>query len=45
MNDDVGLSAAAFGLGAGLFFVAYCFLAVPCNVMMVKGAPVAGYRW
>lgn len=36
MNDDVGLSAAAFGLGAGLFFIAYCFFAVPCNVMMVK---------
>ncbi|MGL9724034.1 MFS transporter [Sodalis sp. (in: enterobacteria)] len=42
MNDDVGLSAAAFGLGAGLFFVAYCFFAVPCNVMMVK---VGARRW
>ncbi|WP_243466016.1 MFS transporter [Sodalis glossinidius] len=42
MNDDVGLSDAAFGLGAGLFFVAYCFFAVPCNVMMVK---VGARRW
>lgn len=42
MNDDVGLSAAAFSLGAGLFFVAYCFFAVPCNVMMVK---VGARRW
>lgn len=42
MNDDIGLSAAAFGLGAGLFFVAYCFFSVPCNVMMVK---VGARRW
>lgn len=42
MNDDVGLSAAAFGLGAGLFFVAYCLFAVPCNMLMVK---VGATRW
>ena len=42
MNDDVGLSAAAFGLGAGLFFVAYCLFAVPCNMLMVK---IGATRW
>ena len=36
MNKDVGLDPAAFGFGAGLFFVAYCLFAVPCNMMMVR---------
>lgn len=36
MNQDIGLSASAFGMGAGLFFVSYCLFAVPCNVMMVR---------
>lgn len=42
MNHDVGLGAAAFGFGAGLFFVAYCLFAVPCNMMMVR---VGARRW
>jgi MFS family permease len=42
MNQDLGLSAAAFGMGAGLFFVSYCLFAVPCNVMMVR---VGARRW
>jgi hypothetical protein len=29
MNKDVGLSAAVFGLGGGLFFVAYVLCEVP----------------
>jgi ACS family tartrate transporter-like MFS transporter len=42
MNKDIGLSAAAFGFGAGLFFVAYCLFAVPCNMLMVR---IGARRW
>ena len=42
MNQDVGLSSAAFGFGAGLFFVAYCLFAVPCNLLMVR---IGARRW
>ena len=42
MNKDVGLGSAAFGFGAGLFFVAYCLFAVPCNLMMVR---IGARRW
>ncbi len=42
MNKDIGLSSAAFGFGAGLFFVAYCLFAVPCNMMMVR---IGARRW
>jgi MFS transporter, ACS family, tartrate transporter len=34
MNADLGLSAAAYGLGAGLFFIGYFFFEVPSNVML-----------
>ncbi|WP_433559122.1 MFS transporter [Pseudonocardia xinjiangensis] len=34
MNRDLGLSAAAYGLGAGLFFVGYFFFEVPSNVIL-----------
>jgi ACS family tartrate transporter-like MFS transporter len=36
MNKDVGLSAAVFGLGGGLFFVAYVLCEVPSNLAMQK---------
>jgi MFS transporter, ACS family, tartrate transporter len=36
MNKDLGLSATAYGLGAGLFFVAYFFFEVPSNVILHK---------
>lgn len=36
MQDDIGLSEAAFGLGAGLFFIAYAFLEIPSNLLMQK---------
>jgi MFS family permease len=42
MKSDIGLSAAAFGFGAGLFFVSYCVFAVPCNMMMVR---IGARRW
>src|SRR4051812_23788172 len=36
MNRDLGLSAAAFGIGGGLFFVAYVLFEVPSNLAMEK---------
>src|SRR3954447_4932575 len=36
MNKDIGLSSAAFGLGAALFFVAYVLFEVPSNLAMEK---------
>ena len=42
MNSDIGLNSAAFGFGAGLFFVAYCLFAVPCNMAMVR---IGARRW
>src|ERR1700724_1706090 len=34
MNKDLGLSASAFGFGAGIFFLAYFLFEVPSNVIM-----------
>jgi len=34
MNVDLGLSTAAFGLGAGLFFAGYILFEVPSNVIL-----------
>ena len=42
MNKDIGLNSAAFGFGAGLFFVSYCLFAVPCNLLMVR---IGAQRW
>ncbi len=36
MNQDLHLSAAAFGLGAGLFFLAYALFEVPSNLALHK---------
>lgn len=36
MNHDIGLSPTAFGIGAGIFFVAYFSLEVPSNVLLEK---------
>lgn len=36
MNKDVGLSAAAFGVGSSLFFVAYVLFEVPSNLAMER---------
>ncbi len=36
MNADVGLSAAAYGLGGSLFFVAYFLFEVPSNLALQK---------
>jgi ACS family tartrate transporter-like MFS transporter len=36
MNRDIGLSDAAYGLGAGIFFFGYFIFEVPSNVIMEK---------
>lgn len=36
MNKDLGLSAAVFGLGSSLFFVAYFLFEVPSNLALEK---------
>lgn len=36
MNKDLGLSSAAFGLGAGLFFLGYFLFEIPSNMALEK---------
>ncbi|MGV7033523.1 MFS transporter [Methylobacterium symbioticum] len=36
MNKDIGLSQAMFGIGGGLFFVAYVLFEVPSNLAMER---------
>ncbi len=36
MNHDIGLSAAAFGLGAGVFFLPYFIFEVPSNIALQR---------
>ncbi|PLZ02877.1 MFS transporter [Burkholderia sp. WAC0059] len=36
MNHALGLSAGAFGFGAGIFFIAYFFFEVPSNLLLDK---------
>lgn len=36
MSDDLGLSEAAYGLGAGLFFIGYFLFEVPSNLMLQR---------
>jgi D-galactonate transporter len=36
MNADLKLSAAAYGVGAGLFFVGYFLLEIPSNVLLAR---------
>ena len=36
LEADIGLSAAAYGLGAGLFFVSYALLEVPSNLVLYR---------
>jgi len=42
MNKAIGLSSAAFGLGAGMFFVGYLAFEVPSNLLLAK---VGARRW
>ena len=36
MNRDLNLSSAAFGFGAGVFFIGYALLEVPSNLLLVR---------
>jgi len=36
MNQDIGLSSAAFGLGGGLFYITYVICEIPSNLAMEK---------
>jgi len=36
MNSELGLSAAAFGLGAGIFYLGYMLFEVPSNILLHK---------
>jgi ACS family tartrate transporter-like MFS transporter len=36
MNKDIGLTAAMFGLGGGIFYVAYILFEIPSNIMMER---------
>ena len=42
MSVDLGLSATAFGLGAGLFFLTYAILEIPSNLFLAK---IGARRW
>ena len=42
MNEDLGLSAAVFGFGAGVFFVGYSLFEIPSMLLMVR---VGVRRW
>jgi ACS family tartrate transporter-like MFS transporter len=42
MNRDLGLSASAYGLGAGIFFLGYALFEVPSNLMLAR---VGARRW
>ena len=35
MSEDIGLNSAAYGLGAGIFFLGYALLEVPSNARHV----------
>src|SRR5262249_31437902 len=42
MNLEIGLSAAAYGLGAGIFFLGYALFEMPSNIILVR---VGARRW
>ncbi len=42
MNSALGFSAAAFGLGAGVFFIGYSVFEVPSNLLLLR---VGARRW
>lgn len=42
MNRDLGISASAYGFGAGIFFAGYCLFEVPSNILLHR---IGGRRW
>lgn len=43
MQQDLGISDAAYGFGAGVFFIGYFFFEIPCNLALQKLAQNAGW--
>lgn len=39
MNEDLGLSAAMYGFGAGIFFLGYALFEVPSNLILARIGP------
>jgi MFS family permease len=42
MNHALGLNSAAYGLGAGLFFLSYCLFEIPSNLLLYR---IGATRW
>ena len=42
MNRDLGFSTAAFGFGAGIFFLGYALCEIPSNLLLIR---VGARRW
>ena len=42
LQHDLGLSATAYGIAAGLFFLGYCVCEVPSNLILER---VGARRW
>src|SRR5258708_25716204 len=42
LQQDLGLSATAYGVAAGLFFLGYCIFEVPSNLILER---VGARRW
>ncbi|HZB24530.1 MAG TPA: MFS transporter [Vicinamibacterales bacterium] len=42
LQRDLGLSVAAYGIGAGLFFLGYCAFEIPSNLILER---VGARRW
>src|SRR5260370_6302453 len=42
MNRDLGFSSAAYGLGAGIFFLGYCLFQIPSNLVLAR---IGARRW
>ena len=42
MQQDLQMSDAVYGMGAGIFFIGYFFFEIPCNLMLQK---IGAKRW
>jgi ACS family tartrate transporter-like MFS transporter len=42
MNHDLGFNASVYGFGAGIFFIGYCLLEIPSNLVLAR---VGARRW
>ena len=42
LQKDLGLSATAYGIGGGLFFLGYCLFEIPSNLILAR---VGARRW